>query len=124
MKLVIATVAVVAALVVAGVIGAGVLAVRGVASATAWALETARPMVEAAPGMTGQIAERVDGAVAALREGRVDPGAVREALVWLPGALLDGRLDAEEVALLERKLDRILAAPGESAPGAEAKPAG
>lgn len=108
MKLAIASLAVIAAIFLAGLIGAGVLAVRGAASATAWALETAQPVIEAAPGMTQQVVERVDGAVAALRAGRVDGAAVRKTLGWLPGALIDGRLDADEVALLEAKLDRIL----------------
>lgn len=107
-------------------IGAGVLAVRGLASATAWALDATRPIVEAVPIALapGRLGERLDAAIVALRDGRVDGGAVRETLLWLPSALLDGQLDRDEVALLERNLDRILAVPGEAPPDGAPKPAG
>lgn len=115
MKLALASIAIVSCL---ALVAAGVLAVRGLASATAWALEVARPMVESVPVALepARLGERLDGAVAALRDGRVDGAAVRDTLVWLPAALLDGQLDRDEIATLERNLDRILAVPGEAPP--------
>ena len=81
------------------------LAGRGAAAA----LEQARATLEQAapPEARERARARLDEALAALRSGRFDAAALREAAFWLPGALADGRLDAAERELLWSKLDRI-----------------
>ena len=74
------------------------LAGRGAAAA----LEQAAP-----PEARERARARLDEALAALRSGRFDAAALREAAFCLPGALADGRLDAAERELLWSKLDRI-----------------
>jgi hypothetical protein len=52
-------------------------------------------------------AAQIDTTITALREGRFDAGVLRETVVWLPGALLDGTLDAAETQALWEKMDRL-----------------
>lgn len=109
MKLAILSVIAVAILFVAG---AGYLAVRGAAAIAGTAFTWLEPVVrsslppELAPA---EIKERLDTALAQIREGRIDGEALRDTVFWLPGALLDGRLDEAEVEALTSKLDRVIA---------------
>jgi hypothetical protein len=110
MKLVTAIGAALALLSVA-VLGTGYLLVRGTASAATSALEWARPLIESAlpPELApGRIAEPLDRAIALARDGRLDPAALRETLIWLPAALLDGQLDAGEITALGARLERMI----------------
>jgi hypothetical protein len=115
-----------AALLLVVIIGTGVLLVRGAATAATAALEWAQPAIESAlprdlaPDV---VADRLDRAIAVAREGRVNGAVVRDALFWLPLALLDGQLDAAEVAELGARLDRIVepAAPATGAGPADSQ---
>jgi hypothetical protein len=80
------------------------------AGGAAFALEQARTTLEQAapPEARERARERVDAALSALRHGRFDAAALRETALWLPGALVDGHLDAEERELFWRKLERAI----------------
>lgn len=100
------------------IVGAGYLAVRGMGAAAGYALAWAEPLVRDAlpPGLApDRVKEQLDRAVALAREGRFDGGALRETVLWLPGALLDGQLDAAEIEMLAGKLDRVIAEPAPAA---------
>ena len=110
MKLAIASVLV---FVIASIAGAGYLVVRGV-SAAGTALTWLEPVVRSSlpPGLTPErIQQRLDLALEQVREGRIDAPALRETVLWLPGALLDGKLDDAELSALAAKLDRVIATP-------------
>lgn len=72
-------------------------------------LEQARVALESSvPRETRDAAAaHLDTTITALREGRFDAGVLREAAFWLPGALLDGSLDAAETKVLWEKIDRL-----------------
>lgn len=73
-------------------------------------LESARASVEASlpPELApDEVRHHLDEAVVRLRDGRVDGAALRDAIAWLPGALLDGAFDEAESAILWEKLRRI-----------------
>jgi len=96
------------------IVGAGVLAVRGLGAAAGTAITWLEPIIESSlpVGLApAEIKERLDTALVRVRDGRVDPQALRDTVLWLPGALLDGRLDDAEVEALAGKLDRMIAAP-------------
>ena len=113
-------------LIVVSVVSVGWLAVRGAGAAASLALEWARPAVaETLAALPAELAPadleaRLDRALAAIRDGRVDGSAMRETLAWLPTALLDGELDAGEIAVLGAKLDRLLGGAAPAAPPADA----
>ena len=95
-------------------VGAGYLAVRGIGAAAGYALTSIEPMVRQAlpPELaTALVQERLDRVLALVRDGRVDTTALRDTVLWLPGALFDGQLDAAEIDVLAGKLDRVIAAP-------------
>jgi hypothetical protein len=100
----------------------GWLVVQGAGAAASMALAWARPAVtEAVASLPteltpGELEGQVDRALAALREGRVDGGVVRETLAWLPAALLDGELNADEIAQLATQLERLIGAAPAGAP--------
>lgn len=101
-------------LVLVSVVGVGVLAVRGIGAAAGTALTWLEPVVRGAlPSelATTEIEQRFDRVLALVRAGRIDGAALRDTVVWLPGALLDGQLDSAEVETLAGKLDRVIAAP-------------
>lgn len=109
-------VAIAAALVfvIVSIAGAGYLVVRGASSAAGSALAWLEPVVRNSlpPGLDpAEIEERLAVALALVREGRIDGAALRDTVLWLPGALLDGRLDDAEVEALAGKLDRLIASP-------------
>jgi len=94
--------------------GLGWLAVQSVslvAGGVRTGIEIVRPYVEESlpVGLSRDALERqLDAAAEAARNGRLDLGAARDTLWWLPGALLDGELDAAETATLASKLERIV----------------
>jgi len=104
----------------------GWLVVQGAGAAASVALAWAKPAVtEAVASLpthltSGDLEGQLDRAVAALREGRVDGGAVRETLAWLPVALLDGELNADEIAQLATKLERLIGGVAPATPPADA----
>ena len=111
MKTVIASVLVLALVSVAG---AGYLAVRGIGAAAGHALAWLEPAVRSAlPAelASAEIERRLDRALALVRDGRIDAAALRDTVLWLPGALIDGRLDAAEADVLARSLERVIAPP-------------
>jgi hypothetical protein len=74
-------------------------------------IDVVRPYVEEGlpVGISREALEqRLDAAAEAARNGRIDLEAARDTLRWLPGALLDGQLDAAETAALGAKLERIV----------------
>jgi len=88
------------------------------ARVTSIGLEQARTALEAAVPPEASVAARarLDETIEALRDGRFDPAALGEVAWWLPGALVDGRLDTEERRILWEKLDRLApAGSGEAA---------
>jgi hypothetical protein len=85
-------------------LGARVVGV-GIAQARA-ALEEAAP-----PEARERARARIDAALAALRDGRLEPAQIRETALSLAGALADGRLDAGEREALWRELDRLAPEP-------------
>jgi hypothetical protein len=113
-------IAIVSVLVLAlvSIVGVGYLAVRGIGAAAGYALSWAEPLVRDAlpPGLAPErVKEQLDRAVTLAQEGRIDGGALRETVLWLPGALLDGQLDAAEIEVLAGKLDRMIAEPAPAA---------
>lgn len=89
------------------------------ARAASLGIEQARATLERAapPEVREQARARLDSTVEALRSGRFDPAVLSEAAWWLPGALVDGQLDANERRALWEKLDRLTPeARGEAAP--------
>jgi len=113
MKIAIAA-AIILVLVLGSVVGAGVLAVRGIGAAAGTALTWLEPVVRSAlPSelATAEIEQRFDRVLALVRAGNIDGAALRDTVAWLPGALLDGQLDSAEVETLAGKLDRVIAAP-------------
>jgi hypothetical protein len=96
------------------ILGVGYFAVRGLSAAAGTAITWLEPLIESslpAELAPAEIQERLDTALARVRDGHVDAQALRDTVLWLPGALLDGSLDAAEVEALAGKLDRIIAAP-------------
>ena len=100
--------------VIVSVAGAGYLAVRGIGAVAGTALTWLEPAVRSAlPAAVApaEIQQRLDRALEVVRDGQIDGEALRDTVLWLPGALLDGRLDQTEVEVLAGKLDRVIAAP-------------
>jgi len=100
------------------IVGAGYLAVRGIGAAAGYALSWAEPLVrDALPsGLAPErVQEQFQQAILLAQEGRIDGGALREIVLWLPGALLDGQLAAAEIEVLTGKLDRMIAEPAPAA---------
>ena len=100
--------------VIASVAGTGYFVVRGAGHAAGVALAWLEPVVRTSlpPALDpAAIEARLGAALALVREGRIDAAALRDTVLWLPGALLDGRLDDAEVERLADELDRVIAAP-------------
>jgi len=100
--------------VIVSVAGAGYLAVRGIGAVAETALTWLEPAVRSAlPAeiAPAEIQQRLDRTLALVRDGQIDGGALRETVLWLPGALVDGQLDGAEIDILAGKLDRLIAAP-------------
>lgn len=116
MKLVIAASILLVVLVIGGT---GYLLVRSASAVAGTLLSWAAPAVEAAlpPELApAEMRERLDRVIALAAEGRIDASALSDTVLLLPGALLDGRLDPQEVEALSQTLDRAIvpAKPAES----------
>lgn len=103
---------VVAAAFAALVLLAGVAFWQGAGLAARFAgagLEQARAALEQAapPEARERARAQLDVTLEALRGGRFDPAVLSEAAWWLPGALADGSLDANEREALWEKLGRL-----------------
>jgi hypothetical protein len=101
-----------AALCLAVTVALGVAVWQGVslaASAARIGIEHGRTALEQTlpPDAREQARARLDATVDALREGRFDAAVLSEAAWWLPNALADGQLDADEKRALLEKLDRL-----------------
>jgi glycerate kinase len=104
------------ALAISCIAGTGYLVIRGAGAAAGTALTWLEPVVRSSLPTEldlAEIHERLDTALARMGEGRIDRAALRETVLWLPGALLDGMLDEAEIEALAGKLDRVIAAPAQ-----------
>ena len=111
MKVVIASSILLAILVIGG---SGYLLVRGASAVAGTVFTWVVPAVQAAlpPELaSAEMCERLDRVIALAGEGRIDASELRDTVLWLPGALLDGRLDPQEVEALSKALDRAIAPP-------------
>lgn len=111
MKVVIAASTLLALLIIGG---AGYLLIRGASAVAGTLLTWAAPAVEAAlpPELApAGMRERLDRVIALTTEGRIDASALNDTVLLLPGALLDGKLEPQEVEALSQALDRAIAPP-------------